>query len=494
MALQLIERLYEHAAARPDAVALREVSAANCAGRVMSYRILLSAVERLATVLHRDLPERAVVIVALPNELEYFVAFYAVLLAGRTVFPVHPLLAKTELQTAAKRSQAVAFVAAERSRGAFEKIGLRNIDVVLQDNEPQREHTLERHASDSACLLLQSSGTTGRPKIVQRSGRSLDAVAGNVATSVALVPDDRVLGLVPACHSYGVENVALGPLWAGCEVHLCHNLDTTVVLRRLTHAGVTVFPGVPAMFDLLAQLGHAGERLTTLRSAYSAGAMLPAAVLEAFERVFGVRIGQLFGMTEIGSVTFNDPGDESHDPSSVGLPMTGVRVRIVDPDTRNLSEPLVPNREGEVAVSAPSMLTGYLDDDGVCQAPSEMCDGFFLTGDLGRLDDRGRLTITGRLKLVIDVGGHKVNLLEVESVLQAHPAVAACVVVPVPVSKTVSRLKAVVELESGGPAPTSDELRSAIRAKLSAHKVPRMIEFRDKLPRSPTGKILRRIN
>ncbi|MCH8149612.1 MAG: long-chain fatty acid--CoA ligase, partial [Planctomycetes bacterium] len=259
------------------------------------------------------------------------------------------------------------------------------------------------------------------------------------------------------------------------------------------HAGVTVFPGVPAMFDLLAQLGHAGERLTTLRSAYSAGTMLPAAVFEAFERVFGVRIGQLFGMTEIGSVTFNDPCDESHDPASVGLPMAGVRIRIVDPETRNLSEPLLPNREGEVAVSAPSMLTGYLDDDGACQAPSEICDGFFLTGDLGRLDDRSRLTITGRLKLVIDVGGHKVNLLEVESVLQAHPAVAACVVVPVPVSKTVSRLMALVELDSGEPAPSSDELRSAIRDKLSAHKVPRLIEFRDKLPRSPTGKVLRRI-
>lgn len=493
MALQLIERLYEHAAARPDAVALREVSAADGGGRIMSYRPFLSAVESLAEVLHRDLPEHAVVLVALPNELEYFVAFYAVLLAGRTVFPVHPLLAETELQTAAKRSQAVAFVAVERSSGAFEKIGLRNIVVSLRDDESQRDHTLDRHASDSACLLLQSSGTTGQPKIVQRSGQSLDAVAGNVASSVALVPDDRVLGLVPACHSYGVENVALGPLWAGCQVHLCHNLDTTVVHRLLTHAGITVFPGVPAMFDLLAQLGHAGERSTALRSAYSAGAMLPGAVFEAFERGFGVRIGQLFGMTEIGSVTFNDPHGESHDPASVGLPMDGVQVRIVDPTTRNLSEPLLPNREGEVAVSAPSMLTGYLDDDGVCQAPTEMCDGFFFTGDLGRLDDRGRLTITGRLKLVIDVGGHKVNLLEVESVLQAHPAVAACVVVPVPVSKTVSRLKAFVELDSGGPAPTSDELRSAIRDKLSAHKVPRVIEFRDKLPRSPTGKVLRRI-
>jgi len=256
MALQLIERLYEHAAARPDAVALREVSAANGAGRIISYRTFLSAVERLAAVLHRDFPERAVVVVALPNELEYFVAFYAVLLAGRTVFPVHPLLAETELQTAAKRSRAAAFVGTERSRGAFEEIGLRNIGVSLQEDESQREHALERGASDSACLLLQSSGTTGQPKIVQRSGQSLDAVAGNVASSVALTPNDRVLGLLPACHSYGVENVVLGPLWAGCQVHLCQTLDAPVLLRRLTHAGVTVFPGVPAMFDLLAQLGQ----------------------------------------------------------------------------------------------------------------------------------------------------------------------------------------------------------------------------------------------
>src|SRR5207248_9893851 len=181
---------------------------------------------------------------------------------------------------------------------------------------------------------------------------------------------------------------------------------------------------------------------------------------DAFESKFGVRIGQLYGATEIGSVTFSDPACEHFNPAGVGRPFDGVDIKIV---------------EGEVLVRAPSMFQGYLN---------EPASGYFHTGDLGHLEEQGNLTITGRLKLLIEVGGLKVNVLEVEDLLAQHPAVAEAAVVAVRVSDTVSRLKAVVTPKSIDNPPVPEEIRRFLRERLTAYKVPRLVEVRDSLPRS----------
>jgi len=246
------------------------------------------------------------------------------------------------------------------------------------------------------------------------------------------------------------------------------------------------------MFEMLVRTTHEDRPLRSLRRAYSAGATLPVTVFDAFVRRFGVPLGQLFGMTEVGSVTFNDPGLPGFDPSSAGLPMEGVRIRIVDRDTRDLTRALPPGTDGEVAISAPSMLSGYVPGPGRQAAPpAELSDGFFLTGDQGHLDSLGRLTLTGRLKLVVEIVGLKVNLLEVEALLRDHPDVHDCVVVPVSVSETVSRLKALIIPASPDSPPSVDALRKHLRSKLSPHKVPRVFELRSNFPRSAGGKILR---
>jgi long-chain acyl-CoA synthetase len=162
-----------------------------------------------------------------------------------------------------------------------------------------------------------------------------------------------------------------------------------------------------------------------------------------------------------------------------------VRVRTVDPNTR---ADLPAGAEGEVLISAPSMLSGYLHE----AAPATV-DGAFPTGDLGRVDAHGNLTITGRLKLLIEVGGLKVNVLEVEDLLARHPSVAEAAVVAMKVSETVSRLKAVVTPRDADRPPSPDELRQFLRERLTAYKVPRVIEVRPALPRSPSGKVLRRL-
>jgi long-chain acyl-CoA synthetase len=171
--------------------------------------------------------------------------------------------------------------------------------------------------------------------------------------------------------------------------------------------------------------------------------------------------------------------------------MRGVSVKILEVDAPDVARPMETGHEGQVAVRAPSMMSGYLEGQA---AP--LVGGHFLTGDLGHLDAHGALVVTGRLKLLIDVGGLKVNPLEVEGVLAQHPWVAECVVVPMAVTATVSRLKAVIvarEAGNGEPAPTVQALRAFVKARLSAYKVPRVFEFRPSLPKSATGKTLRHL-
>jgi acyl-CoA synthetase (AMP-forming)/AMP-acid ligase II len=194
----------------------------------------------------------------------------------------------------------------------------------------------------------------------------------------------------------------------------------------------------------------------------------------------------LYGATEVGSVTFAHPG-QCADPLAVGKPLPGVSILILDAEAPHITRPLAPGIEGQVAIRATSMLSHYIGGD---RTDPAFLQDYFLMGDLGRLGEDGALTITGRLKLLIDVGGFKVNPLEVERTIAQHPSIAEVVVLPVPVSQTVSRLKAVVT-SAGGEVPI-DEVRAFTRARLAGHKVPRLFEVVESLPKSPTGKVLRR--
>jgi long-chain acyl-CoA synthetase len=213
---------------------------------------------------------------------------------------------------------------------------------------------------------------------------------------------------------------------------------------------------------------------------------LPAATFEAFRAISGLQIGQVYGATEIGSVTFNDPDSPEFDPASVGMPMDGVHVRVLDAAQPRVDAELPAGCEGQVAISATSMMSRYVDGE---DAP--IVEGHYLTGDLGVLSARGALRITGRLKLFIDVGGRKVNPAEVEAVLRQHPSVASCVVVPLQLSESVCRVKAIVTLRDPGSGLSPQDLRAFARERLSGYKVPRVIELRDAMPLSPSGKVLR---
>jgi acyl-CoA synthetase (AMP-forming)/AMP-acid ligase II len=484
--LELLNQLRAHAAARPDEIAYREAST----NRTITWRELTNAADTMASALRPKLPARSVVMLCTPNVLEYPIAFFGIVAAGFDVFPVSSEIAEAELQRAIEQSGARAMIKVNSVLPLTPGEGRGDAQGASILEEPREGDRIAPHRNPlpggegtkhKPALLLLSSGTTGLPKIVRRSGESLDAVSAAMAESVGFTSGDHVLAAVPLSHSYGLEHGLLAPVWAGSTVHLCRGLDVPTVLGELAGNQITIFPAVPAMFELLANVSEAPP-ITSLRSAYSAGAPLPDTVIVRFADRFNVRVTQLYGATEIGSVTFNNPRDVPFEPASVGRPMRGVDIRILDPMS---NAPLPSGASGHVAIRSAGMFDGYLNE------PANLLDGFFATGDLGHVDPAGRLFITGRLKLLIDVGGMKVNPFEVETVLCQHPQVAECVVVPIRQSETVSRLKAVLTPRDPASPPSVESLRAFAKSHLTGYKVPRMFEVRDALPHTAAGKIMR---
>jgi long-chain acyl-CoA synthetase len=240
---------------------------------------------------------------------------------------------------------------------------------------------------------------------------------------------------------------------------------------------------VPFNFRLMAE-APAGADLASLRLLFSAGTALPRPSFEAFGERFGLLVRQLYGSTEAGFMTANLDPDPVATFESVGTPAGDVEIRIVDED----GDTLPPGEEGEVLVNSPAMTEGYSDMEDLNREAFR--DGYFHTGDLGRLDDEGRLYLTGRKKLLIEVGGYKVDPIEVQDVVVAHPKVREAVVVG-----AEGRVEG-EELVKAVVVPDEDvddrELVEFCRERLANFKVPQIVEFREEIPKSPLGKVLRK--
>ncbi|MCA9298639.1 MAG: long-chain fatty acid--CoA ligase, partial [Phycisphaerales bacterium] len=318
-------------------------------------------------------------------------------------------------------------------------------------------------------LILSSSGTTGRSKLVRRDVGALMAVGHQVRQATGLGTSDRVLLPVALGHSYGID-MLFGTLVSGAALEIGQGLHPVELLRRARDA--TILPAVPFLIEAFASLEP--PRTGRLRLVFSAGAPLPEQVRSRFESRWGLGVGDLYGATELGTVAFRSPSEA---PGHVGWALDGVRLEILDPE----SDEATSGQEGEVAIEAPSMFRGYLGE-------GDHPGGPWRTGDLGRIDPSGALHLTGRLKFVIECGGIKVNPMEIEAVLTSHPRVREAIVVPLRVSETVNRLQAfVVSNDDVG----SKDLESFMRTRLAMVKVPRRFTFVESLPKTPGGKVLR---
>jgi long-chain acyl-CoA synthetase len=479
----LLGSLIRWAERHPDALALCDVRSGG-ADRKLSWLELCNAAAGFGRRLENAPP--GAVMVASPNRCETQIALLGALWAGRDVLPVSPAAPPAALASLVQRAGISSVVgAAALGDGVASPIDPASL---WRDSNAR---TVPAAPGASGAILVESSGTTGTPKIVRRDAQSLEALGSMVSAALQLEASDRILLTVPLHHSYGIDIGLAGLLTAGCSVEIHERFAPATARIAIEERGITVWPAVPLMFDALSRTGISAlgdnERIpTTLRKAISAGSPLPRRIFDQFERTFGVRIGQIYGASEYGSVSYGDPDAPGFEPASVGMPMPGVTIRIVDLG-RNEPGPSLPvGAEGEIWVAAPSRLSRYVDSE---EAPASA--GFVRSGDLGRIDSAGRLWLTGRVKLLIDVGAQSVNPLEVEEILTRHPQVAEAVVIATGFSDTADRLKAIV-VPSPDQTPDLAQLREFASERLAAHKVPRSFEMRSDLPRSPTGKILRR--
>jgi long-chain acyl-CoA synthetase len=254
-------------------------------------------------------------------------------------------------------------------------------------------------------------------------------------------------------------------------------------LELLERHEVTIFPGVPFNFRLLAEVEDPPE-LPSLRLCFSAGTGLPRQAFLGFRERYGIAVRQLYGSTETGVMTINMDPDPVATSASVGTPAAGVQVMAVDEDGR----PLPQGQEGEIAVSGPAITRGYADMEELTRETFR--NGYYFTGDLGRVDAEGRVFITGRKKLFIEVAGHKVDPVEVEDVLVAHPKVREAVVVGVKGRVEGEEIVKAAVVSTDGCEQR--ELIAFCHERLANFKVPQIVEFREEIPKSPLGKILRK--
>jgi len=291
---------------------------------------------------------------------------------------------------------------------------------------------------------------------------------------------------LPLFHSFGATVCMILPLLAGAEIVLQTAFAPLPVLEALEKQEVTVFAGVPAMFAVLTKCRTSREYdLRSLRACISGGAPLPLEVLSGFQERYGVVLVEGYGPTEASPVVSANPPQGVQKPGSVGLPILGVEVRIVD----DAGQDLPTGEVGEIIVAGDNVMQGYWQD--ATATAEAIKDGWLYTGDLGKLDADGYLYIVDRKKDMIIVGGTNVYPREVEDVIARMPQVAEVAVVGRPDSVRGERVRAVI-VPAEGIELSAEQVISHSRQHLAPFKVPRIVEFRESLPKSALGKVLKR--
>ena len=362
----------------------------------------------------------------------------------------------------------------------------RPFEKTLQASAPEPMTCESLELEDTACLLF-TGGTTGLPKGAQISHRM---IAWNAFNTVIhdLGHDDIYLCVFPLFHAGGLFAYLSSQIIFGNTTILTRQFDPDQVLQLIERERVTVFAGVPTMYQMMAQAeSWAHADLSSLRFCTSGGAPLPVPLIDKYTREKGIRFKQGFGMTEFGPGLFAlAPEDAVRKAGSIGRPNFFVDVRVVD----DKNQPLGPNQVGELLLKGPSACSGYFEDP---QASTGALDeeGWFHTGDLVYYDEEWYFFVADRKKDMFISGGENVYPAEIEAVLYRHPAIHMCAVIGVPDRQWGEVGMACVVLKPG-TAATPEEIARFAQENLAAYKVPRHIEFMDSLPLSSMGKILKK--
>jgi acyl-CoA synthetase (AMP-forming)/AMP-acid ligase II len=437
--------------------------------------------------------------IALPNGLPTIVSFLAASVAG-TAAPLNAAYKEDEFRFYLEDTHAKVLLlppdgADEARRAAGDRVRVLTVAMdaagVVSLSGAARGATVDPPGVDDVALILHTSGSTGRPKRVPLSHANLTISAGNVARSYALAPSDVSLCVMPLFHVHGLVASTLATLATGGTVVVPAKFNPLSFWRVARDHGVTWYSAVPTLHQLLLARADPGaarpagaERLRFIRSCSAA---LAPQVMHDLEARFGAPLLEAYGMTEAAHQMSSNPlppGERK--PGSVG-PGTDVRISIMDGSGRHLE----PGERGEVVIQGPNVIKGY-ESNPEANATS-FVDGWFRTGDQGVLDAAGYLTLTGRLKELINRGGEKISPQEVDEVLLAHPAVAEAVCFGVPHSTWGEEVAAAVVLRPSTGAVTEADLLAYCRERLSDFKRPKQIHITETIPRTATGKIQRRV-
>jgi long-chain acyl-CoA synthetase len=490
-----------------------ERTCVDCLDRRFSYAEIGRLVDRAAKGFQALGVGREVRVgLLLPNSPYFVIAFYAVLKAGGTVVTLNPLYAEAEIReilldagvrvvvtvdhavvyrklARALEASAVEHVVVARmsrllplaQRGLYALLGWRQRASVPRDgrhlpferlvaNDGRPEPVAIDPAREVA-LLHYTGGIDGEPKAAMLTHTNLHA---NALQACAWYPNEveqgeRILGVVPLCHAFGLSGVLNVGVLAGATLVLLPRFSVEDTLGAIERKRITLFPGVPSMFAMLASSRRlARYDLSSLRLGVSGGAPLPAAVQSRFEALTAGRLVEGYGLTEAGPVVTCNPVSAGRRADSVGLPLPGTIVEILSIDGRRRRLP--PGVPGEVCVRGPQVMAGYWNRPDASAAV--LRDGRLHTGDLGYLDEAGFLHLTGRLKRLILVGGYNVYPSRVEAEIRTHPAVAEAAVSGVPDARLGERVRAVVRLRPGAGL-TNEQLRVYLKERLSPFEIPR---------------------
>jgi long-chain acyl-CoA synthetase len=497
---------------RASAERYPELAAVRFYGTRLSYAAVWEQALRAATVFAGvGVRPGDRVALMLPNCPQYVIAYHGALRAGAIVVQVNPLYTPRELAYILNNAGAETIVVADALypvvQAAFAGTELRRVFVTRLRGEgtlgPEAcgfEVALaaadvappEVATDPSAVAVLQyTGGTTGVSKGAMLTHRNLVAnvVQIDAFNSQAAPPGDgRMLAVIPLFHVYGMTVCMNYALLRGWEIILLPRFDVQDVMETIRATRPTHFPGVPTMYVAVNNFPNAETYgVDSIKFCNSGAAPMPVEVMDAFERRFGAKILEGYGLSEASPVTHGHPPLGTRKPGTVGVPVPATDAEIVDVTDGTTVLPV--GEAGEIRIRGPQVMAGYwhMPDETVVA----LRDGWLYTGDVGRMDEDGYFRIVDRKKDTIIASGYNVYPRDVEEVIYEHPAIQECCVAGVPDPYRGETVKAFVVAKPGATV-TADELTAFCRERLAVFKVPKLIEFRESLPKSAVGKILRR--
>jgi long-chain acyl-CoA synthetase len=464
---------------------------------VVSYQALNEGASRVAGLLkQRGLRPGDRVGIMLPNVPYFGMVYYGVLRAGGVVVPMNVMLKQREVSFYLTDSGAGhLFAWHEFSAVAEQGAGTAGTEVIivgpgefdrLLSDAPLQVDDVERDSRDTA-VILYTSGTTGTPKGAELTHSNMleNSRYGGIEL-VDVSEQDVIFGALPLFHSFGQTCCLNTAVRAGACLTMIPRFEPGVALEIIARDKVTLFDGVPTMYHAMLNYPQRQQHdVSSLRTCVSGGAAMPVEVMRGFEAAFGCVILEGYGLSETSPVASFNQLHRERKPGSIGTPIPGVEMKIVD-ETGNQ---LPPGEVGEIAIRGHNVMKGYWNrPDATAEV---LADGWLRTGDLARTDQDGYFFIVDRKKDMIIRGGYNVYPREIEEVLYEHPAILEAAVIAVPDPALGEEIGAAVVLRPQASVDP-DEIREFVKERLAAYKYPRHVWFADQLPKGATGKILKR--